>query len=398
MRNHISLHNLAERFQSAYRKHHSTETALLKVINDVLLHLDNRDVVFMNLLDLSAAFDTLDHDVMLRRLRVSFGIQGTALNWFKSYLENRMVQVCVNEIYSSTKALSCSAPQGSKLGPALYSNYTNPLGNLMTILAVCYHCYADDTQIYKSVNPKDYAAQQSCKCYMEDCVRQINGWMSSNRLQLNQDKTKFIIFASRFNSRHIQVDSLQLTDSVIRRSDVVRNLGVHLDYQLNMKRHLHETRKTCFYYMKWISSIRHMLTMDATKYLVQALIVSRLDYCNAILCELPKTLIDELQSVQNAAARLIVRCPRDSHITSFLKQLHWLPISHRIKYKVLCLTYKGQNGLAPDYIKDMLCSYVPTRRLRSSNQNLLAVPSTNLGYGKRAFSVAAPRLWNSLPL
>ena len=296
------------------------------------------------------------------------------------------------------KALSCSAPQESKLGPELYSNYTKPLGNLMTILAICYHCYADDTQMYKSVNPKDYAAQQSCKSYMENCVQQISGWMLSNRLQLNQEKTEFIVFASRFTSRHIQVDSLQLTNSVIQRSDVVRNLGVHLDYQLNMKRHVHETRKTCFYYMKWIWSIRSMLTMEATKYLVHALIISRLDYCNAILCDLPNTVIRELQSVQNAAARLIVCCPRDSSITPILKQLHWLPISHRIQYKVLCLTYKGQNGLAPEYIKDMLCSYAPIRRLRSSDQKLLTVPSTNLAYGKRSFSVAAPRLWNSLPL
>ena len=133
-----------------------------------------------------------------------------------------------------------------------------------------------------------------------------------------------------------------------------------------------------------------MLTMEANKYLVQAIIVSRLDYCNAILYDLPATVIDELQSVQNAAAILIVRCSRDSRIIPILKQLHWLPISYRIKYKVLCLTYKGQHGLAPEYIKYMLCSYAPSRRLRSSNQNLLNVPSTNLGYGKRAFSVAGP--------
>ena len=113
---------------------------------------------------------------------------------------------------------------------------------------------------------------------------------------------------------------------------------------------------------------------------------------------MPKFLIERLQNVQNSAARMIKRSRKYEHITPVLKQLHWLPVSHRIIYKILLITYKAINGLAPDYIKALLQTYTPSRNLRSSSKNLLKVPSVRLvNYGQRSFFFAAPKLWNSLP-
>ena len=147
---HITKYKLADTNQSAYKKHHSTETALLKISNDILLKLDQRNIVFLNFLDLSAAFDTLDHRIMLGRLERSFRIEGQALKWCQSYLADRRVKVTINRYFSEIIELHCSTLQGSTIGPRMYSDYVRPLGHLLANLNLWYHAYADDTRASKS--------------------------------------------------------------------------------------------------------------------------------------------------------------------------------------------------------------------------------------------------------
>ena len=151
-------------------------------------------------------------------------------------------------------------------------------------------------------------------------------------------------------------------------------------------------------HLRNITQLRHIVSRAQMEMVIHAFISSRLDYCNSLFTCLSKTSINRLQLVQNAAARLLTRSPKRSHITPILFSLHWLPIHFRIHFKVLLLTFKALHGQAPAYISELLNHYIPGRPLRSTEQNLLVVPHSRLKTkGGCGFSVRAPSLWNSLP-
>ena len=394
---HIETNVLNEELQSAYRQSSSTETALLKIFDDVLLSLDNRQAVLVSLLDLSAAFDTVDHSILLRRLEMSFGVKDTALKWFTSYLNDRTLRVVIDDAMSEIFELVCSVPQGSKLGPRLYSQYTRFLGLLLRILLLCFHCYADDTQLQKSFNPRLTHAQNEAKEHLENGILEVARSLKANKLKLNKEKTEFLILISRHYEHMLEIDSLHLDDEHVSRARTARNLGVTIDSHMSLEQQINDVRKKCFYFLKWIKEIRPYITENLTKVLVHALVISRLDYCNALYIHLPRYLLNRLQSVLNYAARVITKCSRDDSISAVCRSLHWLPISERIVFKVNVLVYKALHKSAPSYMSDMIKQHNPRRSLRSSNHNRLVVPKTNLKYGERAFSVAGPKEWNKLP-
>ena len=168
---HLITHNLIPELQSAYRKRYSTETALLKVQNDILLNMDRQHVTLLVLLDLSAAFDTVNHDILLRRLKTTFGITGTALQWFSSYLGNRSQRVVFGDGVSESYYLACGVPQGSCLGPLLFTLYASKLFEVIKHHLPSAHAYADATQLYVSFKPDCSASEAECFSAMEKCIR-----------------------------------------------------------------------------------------------------------------------------------------------------------------------------------------------------------------------------------
>ena len=169
--------------QSAYRKLHSTETAFIRVYNDIAIALDQKRSVILLLLDLSAAFDTVNHSILLSLLSHRFGIGGTALEWFQSYLSNRTQFVNVNGSTSERHVLQFGVPQGSVLGPLLYSMYTSPLSDIACKHKLSFHFYADDTQLYLTFETLSLKDMELSKCRLEACVREIDTWMLLNRLK-----------------------------------------------------------------------------------------------------------------------------------------------------------------------------------------------------------------------
>ena len=397
--NHMMDLGLYPVLQSAYRKCHSTETALLKVQNDILMNMNRQHVTLLVLLDLSAAFDTVDHKILLHRLQSSFGITGTALKWFKSYLSDRSQRVFLEGYLSESSKLPHGIPEGSFLGPLLFTIYSSKLFEVIKDHLPVAHAYADDTQLYLSFKPDTTSSQSDAIEAMELCIKAIRAWMITDKLKLNDDKTEFSIIGTRQQLSKVDIEKLSVGDVSVAPVAVARNLGTWFDTNLSLVTHITKTCKAAFYHLHNIRRIRKFLTVESTKVLVHAFIIGRIDYCNSLLHGLPTTHINKLQRVQNAAARLICSTPRFSHITPVLYSLHWLPVRFRIVFKILTITFKAIHGQAPDYICDLIRVKNPSLYgLRSNSQVLLVPPSTKTKktLSDRAFTAAAPLHWNKL--
>jgi len=383
--------------QSAYRKHHSTETALLKISNDILCDIDNNRCSLVVMLDQSAAFDTVNLDILLERLEHSYGITGTALSWLKSYYTGRSQSVSISGTSSATVGLGTGFPQGSVLGPFQYPTYTAPLFEFGKKHDISMHMYADDTQLYISFLPHE---SRTALSKMQLCITEIQQWMSVNHLKLNTAKTEVLLIGStNMLSKINDLTSVPIGDDTVVISKSARNIGAVLDRNLSLVEHVNILCRACYLKLRQISQIRQYLSEDAAATLVRCLITSKLDYVNGLLYGLPDNLLHKLQLIQNNAVRLVMRKRKRDHVTPLLMQLHWLPIRQRITYKINVMTYKAINNLAPKYIKDLLTIYEPRRTLRSASQGLLVERSSNKKRtGDRAFAVCAPKLWNKLPL
>ena len=281
---HLQKHDLLEKFQSAYRPGHSTETALLRVSNDILRAIDDKKCVFLVLLDLSAAFDTIDHGILLHRLQYQFGLNGTALRWLESYLTNRTQCILIDGVKSFSKQITCGVPQGSVLGPLLFSVYLSELGQLIREYNMSFHTYADDTQIYIAFNPgeTDITIER-----LELCINKIRAWMIASKLKLNDDKSELILISSPHNKKKFDKLSITIGTEVVNSSNCVRNLGFMMDSVLNMEDHITSVCRSSYFHLRNIGAIRRYLDDNTAAQIIHVFVTSRLDYCNSLFSGLP---------------------------------------------------------------------------------------------------------------
>ena len=390
------VNKLFDPFQSAYRPHHSVETLLLNVSNFILQEMDRGNVTALILLDLSSAFDTVNHTILLNTLQ-SFGVKGQAYEWFKSYLSCHSQAVRINGCTSNAMPLNCGVPQGSVGGPTLFSIYLIGLGHILRQHKINYHIYADDIQLYVSFKPNQADALHALG-QLENAMKDIYSWLNSHSLKLNMAKSEFLLFGSKTQLGKIDIDSISFSGMSINVSQTCRNLGVMLDRNMTMSNQVSSICKSVRYQLRNIGFIRKYLNQSSTEKLVHALVSSRLDFGNSVLFNIPQTQISMLQRLQNAAARIITLSKKHTHITPILKSLHWLHIKDRIIFKILLLTFHCIQGTAPQYNIDLLHNYIPARPLRSSNSGSLVIPRFSTTWGTRSFSHAGPTLWNNLPL
>ncbi|KAF7254804.1 RNA-directed DNA polymerase from mobile element jockey [Varanus komodoensis] len=327
--------------QSGFRPRYGTESALVALYDDLCREKDRGSASLLVLLDLSAAFDTIDHGILLDRL-VGLGVGGTALQWFRSYLNGRFQEVVLGDYGSAPWQLCHGVSQRSILSPLLFNIYMKPLGEVIRRCGLRNHQYADDTQLYLSFST-------------------------------NPDKTEVLLVGeSGLGEGEL---NLVLNGVALPLRDKVRSLGVLLDPELSLEAQVTAAARSAFLQLRLIHQLRPYLENVCLATVTHALVTSRLDFCNALYVGLPLKTVRILQLVQNRAARLLTGTGRYVHMTPVLRQLHWLPIEVRAQFKVLVMTYKALNGLGPGYLKERLHPHMPSHPLRSTGEALLREPS-----------------------
>ncbi|KAL5260602.1 hypothetical protein ACHWQZ_G010676 [Mnemiopsis leidyi] len=324
----IDSSNMFSSFQSGYRKNHSCETAVTKIHNDILMMIDKKENVVLLLLDLSAAFDTINHRLLLNKLQSMYGINDVAISWLSSYLSNRSFRVTVNQKTSGECLLDIGVPQGSILGPLLFILYTKDLESIVTKFGFTIHLYADDTQIYFAFDVHSDSPDMQA---IDLCCSEVKKWMAANFLKLNEDKTEFIEIGPYVSP----ITSLRIAGTDLKPVDKAKNLGFLFDHQMNLDAQINAVSQVCYMNQRDLSKIGSKLSFDLKVQMVHSNILCFIDYCNSVYGKLSEKNIQKLQKIQNSAVRFIFGLygkKKNEAVLPYLKKLHFLPI--RPQWKV----------------------------------------------------------------
>ena len=306
------------RYQSAYRTGHSTETALLRITDNVLRAIDNKRATILVELDLSAAFDMIDHQLLIRRLELSYGVSGTALDLMNSYLHGRSQVINVNGQCSPSAQCVIGVPQGSVLGPLLFSAFISPIANVTRSFGVEQHQYADDTSLFITVSRDDRVTQVQ---RLSECTLEVQSWFTLNGMALNPDKSEVLHMCPiRHHKANTGIDTLAVGGVEIKLATKVKLLGVTLDD------HVKTVCGNAMYHIRALRHIRRSITEECANTIACSVVSSRIDYCNSIFTGMSSFNVRG-SPASSELCRLVWSSGvgRSEHITEHLRKLHWLP-------------------------------------------------------------------------
>ena len=376
--------------QSGFRTLHSTLTALLEATNSWSVNIDNGFLNGVVFIDLKKAFDTIDHEIILRKLSY-FGADQATAKWFQSYLSNRTQRCNVNGNLSSASTVTCGIPQGSILGPLLFLMYINDLPNCLRVAAR--RMFANDTSI--TLSAKTVA---DLKLAVTSDLNNLTCWLRANKLSLNVAKTELMIIGSRqrLNAQCEEID-ISIDDRTIKRVDHTKSLGLTIDAQLSWSKHIDEISKKVSSAIGALKRVRPFIPTDVAVQICNALILPHFDYCSPVWDGLSGCLSDKLQKLQNRATRVITQSPFDTSSNLLLTMLKWEKLSLRCKKQKALIMYKTLKELAPDYLQCLFTQHhVNDYNLRNL-EGKLSLPKPNTNYLKRSFCYSGACLWNNLP-
>ena len=385
--------SLLSKFQSGFRPGYSTLSALIQMCDSWFENMDNGKLTGVVFLDIRKAFDSIDHEILLKKLKF-YGVVGTEYDWFQSYLTNRYQQTFLNGFLSKKKKIICGIPQGSILGPLLFLIYINDLPNYLESTVPC--LYADDTQVFASSQDTSELADK-----LNSDLVNIMDWLTVNKLQSHAKKTKFMLVGSAYNlsiSNDV-TSSIMINNNIIESVRSQKCLGVDLDNRLAFDIYIENIcRKICSG-IGVIRRIKPFVPLRSLRMLYKALIQPYFDYCSPLWDTCGKVLKDKLQVVQNRAARILTGARFDTNSADVLESLQWTTLDVRRDRLKSVLLYKILNEQSAPSLRQAFVKNKDLNRdydLRS-NDNDLALPKPKTNFLKRSFRYSAAKLWNSLP-
>ena len=386
--NYVSVNNIMYTGQSGFRQNHSTSTALIKTIDKWNIEIDQGNYVGAIFVDLSKAFDMVNHKLLLHKLKL-LGITGTEFNWFMSYLSNRTQHVSVNDSISSANDIKSGVPQGSILGPLLFLLFINDMPD--NIKNSCIDMYADDTLMY--VCHEDISTIEN---YLNEDLKSLNTWLSDNLMKVNVSKTKIMLLGTPSKTGIIDNINVFMNGNKLENVSTYKYLGVLIDANLKWKEQINNVcRKVCSA-LGIMRRIKPFVPQSSLITIYNTMILSHFDYGMVIWSNCGETNLSRLQKLQNAAMRIILGMPFRTHINDMLKALHFMDIKSRINYTTGCMMYKVLNDLAPSYLNNSFqkVNTIHDLNTRSSNAGDLYIPRIKSYYGKSAFQHKGSVLWN----
>jgi len=351
-------------------------------------------------MDISAAFDAVNHLILCKHIESDFGVTGTALSWLRSFASDRSQYVAVGTWLNEVRDVCfiVRRPTGKCVGALLFAVYVSEIDDVIQSHSVQYHQYADNLMIYLSLVPKAFDDLSS----LIGCSDAVSTWFLQNALLLKPAKTEAIIFGTRQRLAGIQTSAgVSVAGTVVHFAEAVKLLGVTLDSALTFSQHVTNVVRACTYHTRSIRHIRPLLTVDTAKSIATSIVGARLDYCNSLLYDTSEgNLEGRLQRVQSQLARVVLQAPWTASATDMRRQLHWLPGRQRIVFKRAADVKSTLSGLL-SYLQYKIHDYHPYRTLRSTSALLLQQyhhhhTFIDDGTAARAFCAVASTVWNSL--
>ena len=387
----LTSENLLHRLQSGFRRKHSTETALIQLIDSIYKGMDNNLLTGAIFLDLRKAFDTVNHHILLSKFK-RLNPASNTLRWLSSYVSLRSQVVGFNGVLSNLTAITTGVPQGSILGPLLFLIYINDLPSITNSEVVM---FADDTTIISQGD-----SLPSVTSDMKNNLNKISSYSADNQLIPHPNKTKIVIFSKRSQISPFENRApLKLNDHEVQYVDSYKCLGFTLDHQLGYSQHLKEMCRKIHCGLAIMRRVKSFIPRDSLVRLADSLVNTHLDYCSPLLHNFSGNQLESLLKLQKRCARTIFSVSRRTHCKPLFIDLDWLPIYQRIEYNSCMMMFKIESNIAPPYLTNMFLrsSELHNHNTRSSSHKSFVCPG---GQGKlytKTFAFYGTKLWNSLP-